>query len=575
MTHHFFFLGGLFLLLLTSESFAEEYEVDWTFTFPQIIKARKHSDVEIPCTFTAPADYGEVRIVWFKYKEFSYPKVYSDDSSEVLPEYDNRTSLIRNGTNGCSLRIKDVRYTAWYYPGINKKINSYDLKKEEKTIKVLISGCNEETPCKDWGFFFPRYIDVLKGSCVEIPCRLTYPNDAHNFSLFWFQNVLIRYPQIFNSRNPTNVEKKYKGRTSLVGNSMDNCSLRINNVQEPVEIYPGINEDINSYHINNERFCRLYIIEAPPSPIINGPDHMKEEESVSIICSVTHTCASSPPNITWNKPDLDLTMSHEDLDRGVWRMKSTIKFIPSYRDYKTQLTCTVTFPNRKISTQSVSLDIQYKPKNVTIRVQTKEGDDITLQCTSHGNPSKTNYTWYKGEKKTLAGIGENITVFNLTSDTYICSATNDVGTQNSSMFSFTNQYDKKQNSENILIIGGTFGLLALAIIVLAAIFCIIKRRRSRTLAHGKEKRTQDSDKVTEKIMMDNILYENIADVPKQDSPRTRNQILGENNNGKERNSRRDKVEMTEDSIFYCSVELLPARHVPRNTEETEYAQLKI
>ncbi|XP_073426670.1 Schwann cell myelin protein-like [Dendrobates tinctorius] len=576
MTHHFFLLGGLFLLLFSLGSFAEERKSGWTFTFPKTIYTRKHSDVEIPCTFVAPADYGEVHIVWYKYNKYSYPKVYSDDdSSEVLQVYKDRTSRIRNGTNSCSLRIEDMKSTAQYYPGINDEINSYNVNKENKTVQIMVAGCNEEAPCKDWNFFFPSSIDVLMGSCVEIPCRLTYPNDTQNFSLYWYRNALIGYPKVFNNRSSTEVERKYKGRTFPVGNSMDNCSLRINNVQEQIEIYPGINEDINSYHINNERICKIFIIETPPEPIINKSDYMKEKKPVNISCSVTHTCASSPPNITWNKPDLNLTMSHEDLDQGVWRMTSTIKYIPSYRDDKTQLSCTVTFPNRKISKQSVTLDIQYKPKNVTIRVQTKKGDDITLQCTSHGNPYKTNYRWYKGEKKTLAGIGESITVLNETSDTYICSATNEIGTQNSSVFSFTNQYDSKQNTETILIIGGAVGFLALAIIVMVAIFCILKRRKKRTLAHAKEKRVQESDKVTEKIMMDNILYRNFADVPKQDSSRTRNEILGKNNSGEEGNSHRDKAEVTEDSIFYCSVELLPASHIPRNTEETEYAQLNI
>ncbi|XP_073511412.1 B-cell receptor CD22-like [Phyllobates terribilis] len=441
------YLSLFHVLVVSSEHFAVEHEDEWTFTFPQIINTRKHSDVEIPCTFTAPNNYIDVHIVWFRFNKFQYPKVYSDDLSEVLPEYNNRTSLTRNGTNSCSLRIKDVRYTAWYYPGISEDINSYNLKRERETVHVRVSGCTEETPCKNWVFFFPRSLDVLKGSCVDIPCRITYPNDAHTFSLFWYQNILIGFPQIFNSRNLTDVENKYRGRTNLVGNSMDNCSLRINYVQEPVEIYPGINEDIKAYYINNERFCRLSIIEAPPQPIINGADDIKEKEPVSIMCSVTHTCASSSPNITWNKPGLDLTMSHEDLDRGVWMIKSIIKYIPLYRDDKTQLTCTVTFPNTKISEQSVTLDIKYKPKNVTISVvqnpQPKEGDSITLQCTSNANPPMTKYKWYEvGKAKTLTRTGVRISVWNMTLEKFICSASNDIGTRNSSIFSFIEQCER-------------------------------------------------------------------------------------------------------------------------------------
>ncbi|KAM4016527.1 B-cell receptor CD22-like isoform 2-T2 [Anomaloglossus baeobatrachus] len=484
MTQWLFLLKGWLLLLLTvvifqdfqyPGSFAEEGEEDWTFTFNETITTRRHSDVEIPCTFTAPDDFGKVHIVWYKYDRFRYPKVYSADPSEVLPEYRHRTALIRNGTNDCSLRIKDVTYSAGYYPGISEEINAYNLQ-EEKIVQVTVSGCSDKAPCDDWGFTFPRSIEVLKGSCVEIPCKLTYPSGTQTFTLFWYQNALVQYPQIFNSRKSKDVEKKYKGRTSLVGKSMGDCSLRINNVQEAVEIYPGINEEINSYHINNKRFSRLSIIEAPPEPIINVPDHMKEEEPVNITCSVNHTCASSPPSITWNNPDLNVSMNHEDLTRGVWRIKSTIKYIPSHRDDKTQLTCTVTFPNMKNSERSVTLHIKYKPKNVTITSQSQDSDNITLLCTSQASPSNIIYTWYKGEKKTFAGCGEKINVQNGSLDEYICSATNDIGTRNSSIFYLTNQHaaERSKNSKHIGLIGGAVGVLALAIVALGVIFCILK-----------------------------------------------------------------------------------------------------
>ncbi|KAM4015233.1 B-cell receptor CD22-like [Anomaloglossus baeobatrachus] len=457
----------LLLLLLSLGSFAEELEDNWTFTFPETINTRKHSDVEIPCTFTAPNNYGEVHIVWYKYDKLYYSIIYSEDSSDVLPEYRRRTTLIRNGTNNCSLKIKDVIHTAWYYPGISEEINSFKLK-WEKIVQVTVSGCSDEAPCDEWGFTFPRSIDVLKGSCVEIPCKLTYPSDTQTFTLFWYQYALVGYPRIFNSRKPKDVEKKYKGRTSLVGNSMGDCSLRINNVQEPVEIYPGINKEINSYHINKERFCRLSII---------------EEEPVNITCSVNHTCASSPPSITWNKPDLDVSLSHEDLDQGIWRIKSTIKYIPSYRDGKTQLTCIVTFPNMEISERSVTLDIKYKPKSVTISFieinQPKEGDNMMLRCTSHANPPLTKYKWFEvGKIKTLNRTGEEISVRNMTSEKYICSASNDIGATNSSVFSFIEQYPAEdENIGNIFIIGGVAGFVTLLILLPVIIVCILKRKK--------------------------------------------------------------------------------------------------
>ncbi|XP_044138557.1 B-cell receptor CD22-like isoform X1 [Bufo gargarizans] len=580
MIRHFF-LKGWFLLHFTLGCFSQKQREEWKFTFPQLVDTARHSDIEIPCTFTAPTDYGEVRIVWYTYRTVGYPVVYSEDSSRVIPEYRGRTSLI-NETNNCSLRIRDVRYGWWYYPGISEEVNSYLLYKDErkKAVHVKIPDCSENFSCKDWGFTFPRSIDVLKGSCVEIPCKLKHPDNFQNFTLYWYKKKLIGYPKIFNSRTPTDVEVKYNGRTFLVRNSTNTCSLRINDVQESDDIYPGISPEINSYHVHQKRFCRVSVIDTPPIPTITGPEELKENEPVKITCSVNHTCASSPPSITWKGIDSKVSISLEDRCRGIWRINSTIGYIPSYRDHKTKLECIVTFPNKYPSRQYVTLDIKYKPKNVTIsminNILAKEGGNITLECSSRANPPVTQYIWY-GKTGTVTGV--QIIVQNGTSERYICSASNDMGTTNSSAFSFTEQYaPENEKPKSYFIIGVTAGLTALVIIVLGAVFCIFKRRK-RTLALAEKRRTQENAKITEQITMDNLLYGSVDGAQEKSSPRRRNFLIGQNiDNGEKRTGCQCKGENTEDSIVYTSVKLPQANHIPKTSrtwEETEYAQLKI
>ncbi|XP_075135278.1 myelin-associated glycoprotein-like [Leptodactylus fuscus] len=393
-----------------------------------------------------------------------------------------RTSLIRDGTNNCSLRITDVRYTAQYYPGISEKINAFDLNtvNKNKYIRVIVSGCCETSSCQDWGFKLPYSIDVLKGSCVDVPCKLTYPDDTESFTLFWYKNTLTGYPKIFNSRNPTDVQDKYKGRTSLVGNSPDTCTLRIDNVEEPDEVYPGINEDIYSYVLHNGKVTRLFIIDSPPAPSMTGHEKMRENEAVTVRCSVNHTCASSPPTITWNKPGLEVTTSQEEFPRGLWRINSMIRYIPTYKDDKSQLECEATFPNNQTKRQSITLDIQYKPQNVIISIlhdnEGSEGDaKITLECRSQANPFVTKYTWYKiGEAKTLVKMDAQITVQDKTWEKYICTASNDMGTGESAVFSFTTENEENESNNTVLVIGGAAGLVAL-VILSVVIFCIFKR----------------------------------------------------------------------------------------------------
>ncbi|XP_044138560.1 sialic acid-binding Ig-like lectin 13 isoform X2 [Bufo gargarizans] len=459
MIRHFF-LKGWFLLHFTLGCFSQKQREEWKFTFPQLVDTARHSDIEIPCTFTAPTDYGEVRIVWYTYRTVGYPVVYSEDSSRVIPEYRGRTSLI-NETNNCSLRIRDVRYGWWYYPGISEEVNSYLLYKDERKKAVH----------------------------VKIP-------------------------------------------------------------------------------------------DTPPIPTITGPEELKENEPVKITCSVNHTCASSPPSITWKGIDSKVSISLEDRCRGIWRINSTIGYIPSYRDHKTKLECIVTFPNKYPSRQYVTLDIKYKPKNVTIsminNILAKEGGNITLECSSRANPPVTQYIWY-GKTGTVTGV--QIIVQNGTSERYICSASNDMGTTNSSAFSFTEQYaPENEKPKSYFIIGVTAGLTALVIIVLGAVFCIFKRRK-RTLALAEKRRTQENAKITEQITMDNLLYGSVDGAQEKSSPRRRNFLIGQNiDNGEKRTGCQCKGENTEDSIVYTSVKLPQANHIPKTSrtwEETEYAQLKI
>ncbi|XP_063800047.1 uncharacterized protein LOC134966967 isoform X2 [Pseudophryne corroboree] len=346
-----------FLLFVLQVCFSGSNKNKWSFTFPEIIPALKHSNVVIPCTYTAPSDHGEVRLIWFKYKLMGYPQIYNDENpSKVAKEYSDRTSLVENGTNSCSLKITDVRETEWYYPGISEDINSYDLN-DKQSVKVKVSGCYEDSSCRDWSFTIPYSIDALRGSCVEIPCTFSHPTHAKDYNFFWYLYRRTGLPQIFNNRTPDDIIDEYRGRTFLVGNTSRSCSLIINNVQTKEGYFPGVNIDINSYEINNGKFTRVFITDSPRKPLITGTEDMEEKKTCKLVCSVNHTCASRPPTITWNKVGHEITVRHEELSRGIWRIESEMSYIPSYTEDNTQLECTATFPNNITSVQSVTLNI--------------------------------------------------------------------------------------------------------------------------------------------------------------------------------------------------------------------------
>ncbi|XP_016302890.1 sialic acid-binding Ig-like lectin 10 [Sinocyclocheilus anshuiensis] len=90
---------------------------------------------------------------------------------------------------------------------------------------------------------------------------------------------------------------------------------------------------------------------------------------------------------------------------------------------------------------SVLLDVQYAPKNTSVRINPAglvlEGHSVTLSCSSDANPA-VNYTWYRDTERPLNPVQTrpNLTINNTDSThsgRYYCRAENKHGTQNTSV----------------------------------------------------------------------------------------------------------------------------------------------
>ncbi|CAH2318625.1 B-cell receptor CD22-like [Pelobates cultripes] len=481
MNHPFDSVKMLFYLFILQGWFPISFCEDWSFRFPKSMRVLKHSNVTIPCNFTSPEGFSDVHIIWYIYNTFRYSQVFnSRDPSAVTPEYRGRTFLVGNETKSCSLRINNVTKNEQFYPGIDTKINSYDLYKQTVNVKLIgnllydihnvrnhTESCSKQwisvykscrcfNSCKikvnDWIFRFPKSIQALSGSCVEIPCSFTYKEDDVDFNLIWFMYHIISYPQIFNKRMPSAVEPEYKGQTSMVGNKTNSCSLRIDNVQSSEYYYPGIDKDINSYKVNDGKRISVEVSDLFFMPAIKGADDIQEGKTISIYCSVTHTCASSPPSLEWNKAGHPISVRHEDISGGYWRVQSEIRYSPSYQDHNTSLGCTATFQNGKRFYQYTILNIKFPPQNMNIHVldkdEMREGDNVTLQCITRANPAPSSYEWYKVQKNSTAKLKEiaeklQILNVNLDNNKYYCSVRNELGTGNSSIIELPVKYKAK------------------------------------------------------------------------------------------------------------------------------------
>ncbi|XP_072283098.1 B-cell receptor CD22-like isoform X2 [Pyxicephalus adspersus] len=337
----------------------------------------------------------------------------------------------------------------------------------------LVGGISSDVNKEQWSFIFPNEIIALRNSDVTIPCTFTAPVNHSEVNIIWFKYHLHGYPQVFNREEPSKVIEEYRGRTTLVGYGTNSCTLKIKDVTKIERFHPGISEEINSGKLHYKD-VKVKIQENPPQPSISGNKNMKVKQKIYIACYVEHTCPSSPPTLKWNITGHPIKESHYGLQAlGRWRMKSKLTYTASYTDDKTVLKCAATFPNNKTSVKTITLTIRYRPMNVAIsadgNTDTAKDNNVTLLCSSKANPSVDNYTWYQISqgKELLHGYGDKITVKNTTTGKYICVAANKIGKTRSSMFRFTEQYQKSVD-ENVIYmtVFPILGFICLSILAL-------------------------------------------------------------------------------------------------------------
>uniref|UniRef100_A0A3B5K7R4 Ig-like domain-containing protein n=1 Tax=Takifugu rubripes TaxID=31033 RepID=A0A3B5K7R4_TAKRU len=165
-----------------------------------------------------------------------------------------------------------------------------------------------------------------------------------------------QYPPVYDERQ--NVISKYRGITSLTGSvGEQNCSLKINKLDEihgQDRLYPWIDKNpITFYHMADHSFydktTQIIILGRYLVRLFYFPNPACHQET-SVVCSVQHTCFSSPPLLTISgilgsdrTSDTSVEATHTLLPQGVWKSTSTITFMADGGDGEKSLTCTASY----------------------------------------------------------------------------------------------------------------------------------------------------------------------------------------------------------------------------------------
>uniref|UniRef100_UPI0037E9C4DB B-cell receptor CD22-like n=1 Tax=Semicossyphus pulcher TaxID=241346 RepID=UPI0037E9C4DB len=331
------------------------------------------------------------------------------------------------------------------------------------TLLLLITGCLlQGALCGEFEVTIPQTIEVLRGSCVTIPCSFDI-RDEHQSNLDSTCKALWNDGNMFVFDSSAPQQSQITGK--LTGDLMKkDCTTTLNNMQP---------RDSNNYYFrlqceNSLRYDFSYrtlsitFTDNPPRPTLNPSTlKVKEGTSVTLTCSARAPCLSLSPTLTWTP---GLGEGQETLRENQDKTKiktSVVKFNASHLHHRQEISCTAVYKKQDGSTESsvktsITADISFSPKGTTVSVRpsgpVQEDQNVTLTCSSSANPAVKNYTWYgaDGGRETSVGTGRDFNIkASKDSGAFFCKAENDLGAGQSNNTQMDVQYSPKGTTVSV------------------------------------------------------------------------------------------------------------------------------
>ncbi|KAB5575007.1 hypothetical protein PHYPO_G00215710 [Pangasianodon hypophthalmus] len=353
-------------------------------------------------------------------------------------------------------------------------------------------------------------ISGFVGSTVELSCRFINSKPPVKISQVTWQKSFNGTKQNVAIANPAlgvSVLPAFKDRVTFKHLSMPHANPSL---EDTTIVFSNLRLSDEAAYIceyttfpagNRENMVNLTVYARPTT-------HMTLTTPIIIARAQKHkmtvaTClsANGKPSsvIKWDtKLKGQATFQETRNPNGTVTIRSNYVIVPSRESHRQKLTCIVTYNTEHFS-DSVILNVQYEPE---VKIEGFDGNwylnrqNVKLTCDADANPAVTGYHW-----KLLNGsLPKNVEIRNNTllfrgpvtydfSGTYICDATNSIGTRSGlvevNVTEFPNHIlrgggdnDQKQPSTNAAIWGGVGGLVVLIIGVALLIYFL--RRRQRT-----------------------------------------------------------------------------------------------
>uniref|UniRef100_A0A669EF18 Ig-like domain-containing protein n=1 Tax=Oreochromis niloticus TaxID=8128 RepID=A0A669EF18_ORENI len=250
---------------------------------------------------------------------------------------------------------------------------------------LLISSLLQGALCRTFNISMPQNINVLRGSCVTIPCSFDVEsrfedNLDDTCKAYWSDSPL------FSSRNA-----KLKPTKEMTGDlKKKDCTTTFNNADflQSTKYYFRLECNNALKYIFSQAGVDISFIDVPPSPTLTPSTlEVKEGTSVSLTCSAPAPCWSHPPALTWSP---NLGQSQETLQENQDKTKvktSVMNFTASHLHHGNKISCTAVYQKQDGSPDvtaetSLTPDISSgtwgikMPQNINVM----SGTCVTIPC---------------------------------------------------------------------------------------------------------------------------------------------------------------------------------------------------
>uniref|UniRef100_A0A3Q2P4T7 Ig-like domain-containing protein n=1 Tax=Fundulus heteroclitus TaxID=8078 RepID=A0A3Q2P4T7_FUNHE len=277
-----------------------------------------------------------------------------------------------------------------------------------------VSACL--TDCLKFEISLLQAIDVLRGSCVTIPCSFDFEDDYEEHFNDQCERSWVYYE---------NNEPRLSQTSTIIGNlGNKNCTTIFHNLQPELS---------NTYYFRlecknplkytyKEIGLKIQVKDNPLLPTLTPSTlEVNEGDSVSLTCSSPAPSNLIAPTLTWS-PTLGgiQEILQENQDKTIFKT-SVLKFTASRLHIGQNISCSAVYKKRDGSsdvplTTSLMPHVLYSPKNTDVSVSPPgpilENSEVTLTCSSNANPAVKNYTWYRvdGGHETVFGTGRILNV---------------------------------------------------------------------------------------------------------------------------------------------------------------------